>query len=219
MLQLIKIRCGHTHSAKASLQSPGFHGKLITIIRPLITSSSSIRQRNLLFVTFVLLSHPLCRNKPPKRLRPGLWLRLAPFHHNYTAEQNQAPALERAHQTSNCCFTNGCKSLLHFLKELSDLPEFHSTSICQKSTFLFYSCYVPPFWQIFHTTWRSPKAKTPSKQKSEDRAALSWTSREKVSVLHGLSPWRISSLYPFLSADSTRAILCLPVWRTGVSSC
>lgn len=82
------------HSAKASRQSSGFHGKLITILRPLITSSLSIRQRNLLFVPFLLLSHPLCWNKPPKMLCPGLCLCLAPFHHNYTAEQNPAPALE-----------------------------------------------------------------------------------------------------------------------------
>lgn len=142
MLQLIKIRCGHMHSAKASLQSLGFHGKLITIIRPLITSSLSIRQRNLLFVTFILLSHPLCWNKPPKRLHPGLCLWLAPFHHNYTAEQNQAPALERVHQTSNYCFTTSCKSLSHFLKELSDLHVFHLTCICWRSTFslLFLLC-------------------------------------------------------------------------------
>lgn len=137
MLQLIKIRCGHTHSAKASLQSSGFHGKLITIIRPLITSSLSIRQRNLLFVPFLLLSHPLCRNKPPKRLRPDLCLHLAPFHHNYTAEQNQAPALERVHQTSNYCFTTGCKRLSHFLKEPTDLPAFRFTGICGRSTFPF----------------------------------------------------------------------------------
>lgn len=137
MLQLIKIRCGHMHSAKASLQSSGFHGKFITIIRPLITSSLSIRQRNLLFVPFLLVSHPLCRNKPLKRLCPGLCLRLAPFHYNYTAEENQAPALERVHQTSDHCFTTGCKHLSRFLKEAGDLPAFHFTGICGRSTFPF----------------------------------------------------------------------------------
>lgn len=142
MLQLIKIRCGHTHSAKASLQSLGFHGKLITIIRPLITSSLSIRQRNLLFATFVLLSHPLCRNKSPKRLHPGLCFWLAPFHHNYTAEQNQAPALDRLHQTPNYCLTDSCKSLSHFSKELSDCYEIHPITICWRSNFPFCSCYV-----------------------------------------------------------------------------
>lgn len=149
MLQLIKIRCGHTHSAKASLQSLGFHGKLITIIRPLITSSLSIRQRNLLFVTFVLLSHPLSWNKSPKRLHPGLRLWLAPFHHNYTAEQNQAPALDRLHHTPNYCFTASCKSLPHFLKEPSGHSVLNSTYICQRFTSPIYSYCVHPVWEIF----------------------------------------------------------------------
>lgn len=94
------------HSAKASRQSSGFHGKLITILRPFITSSLSIRQRNLLFAPFLLLSHPLCQNKPPKTLRPGPCLCLAPFHHNYTAEQNQAPCTWKSSSDLRLLFHN-----------------------------------------------------------------------------------------------------------------
>lgn len=114
MLQLIKIRCGHTHSAKASLQSSGFHGKLITIIRPLTISSLAIKQRNLLFVPFLLLSHPLLQKKPLKRLCPGLCLRLAPFHHNYTAEQNQAPCTWKSSSDFRLLFHNRLQASITF---------------------------------------------------------------------------------------------------------
>lgn len=176
MLQLIKIRCGHTHSAKASLQSFGFHGKLITIIRLLITSSLSIRQRNLLFVTFVLLSHPLCQNQTPKRLCRGLCLQLSPFHHNYTAEQNQIPALERVHQTSNYCFTTGYKSLSHFLKELHDLPAFHFTCICQRSTFAFIPALSIPSGRLFTLLGWVQKQNFKQMKIRKNRTVLSWTS-------------------------------------------
>lgn len=208
MLQLIKIRCGHTHSAKASLKSFSFHGKLITIIRLLITSSLSTRQRNLLFVTFVLLSHPLCQNQPPKRLRPGLCLQLAPFHHNYTAEQNQAPALERVHRTSNYCFTTGYKSVLHFLKELHDLSAFHFTCICQRSPFAFYSSSVRPISETFHTAWMGPKAKLQTNENQKEQSCIkldfmtksisfSWlVSLQKLMHLPLISQWYKRDIVP-----------------------
>lgn len=154
------------HLTKASLQSLGFHGKLITIIRPLLlVHYPSAEKRIICNLHFTLLLTLL--EQASQRLDPDLCFQLAPFHHNYIAEQNQAPRLERVHQTSNYCFTTGCKSLSHFLKELSDLLAFHFTCICQRCTFVFYSCYVSLIWETFHATCVGPKAKTPNKGKPE----------------------------------------------------
>lgn len=217
MLQLIKIRCGHTHSAKASLQSSGFHGKLITIIRPLITSSLSIRQRNLLFVTFILLSHPLCQNKPPKRLHPGLCLPLAPFHHNYTAEQNQAPALERVHQTSNILFHNRLQEPITFLgrAEWSPCVSLHMHLSEIYLSLLFLLC--PSRLADFSHSLDGPKSKNAKQMKIKEQSCIKLDLGEKATVLCGSSPWRI--LCPSYQPTVQERHCAFLFWGLGFFSC
>lgn len=200
------------HSAKASRQSSGFHGKLITILRPFITSSLSIRQRNLLFAPFLLLSHPLCQNKPPKTLRPGPCLCLAPFHHNYTAEQNQAPCTWKSSSDLRLLFHNRLQASITLLERDGWSPciSLHRHSWEIHFPLLILLC--PSHLGVFSRDLGGSKSKKKNRKKG---AALRWTSWEKISHLCGLSLYRISCLYPFLPANSTRETLFLPDVRLG----